>query len=608
MQRFIAFFSSFFLSSLLFAQTTAVPVRVVGESIVVTADRIAEPIAEATDSVSVITAADLRRSQVATVSEALRDIAGISIVRSGSPGHTTSAFLRGASPSQVLLLIDGVEINDPFFGGADIASLMISGVERIEIVRGAQSPLYGSQAMSGVINIVTAPFSSATAGVDGVVIAEGGSLSTHSESLQLYAGSDSLHWKLGGSRFDTEGQFENDEFRNVQLNGRLQWSSPAGSAVALYAFAGDSHVGIPFNGREPRLDREGDSSLALGGADYTLHGSPRLNLEIRASVTRRDDAFRDPDDRYSQSSAHDSTLLRAMAQNTMNLGSHAVTFGFEQKQEDVVATSNGLPALDETIHTTAVYAQNKLSAGALMVSAGARLDRHSRFGIHTSPRLSAAYQGNERWRVRAAAGKAFRAPTAGELAYPYYGNPSLGPESSLSYEAGVDFRAGRSTVSLTGFSNSYRALISFDPVTFIAANIDHALIRGAELSAAVHVADSWRIDFAGTHLLTRDGETGLPLYRRPRNAASVTLSYAHSAWSASANVNVTGRRFERDFETYSDRYNGGYFKADAAVSRRLRANLLLTARLENLFDRRYVEALAFPAPGRTFHGGLRFGF
>lgn len=610
MQRFaiLSFFLFLFVSPAVSAQDDPAPVRVAGETIVVTADRIAEPIEDATDSVSIITAEDLQRSQAVTVAEALRDIAGMNIVRSGSPGHATSAFLRGASSSQLLLLIDGVEVNDPFFGGADIGSLVTNGVERIEIVRGAQSPLYGSQAMAGVVNIVTAPRATVTDGVDGTLRAETGSMSTHTESLQLTGASDALQWKAGGSFLSTAGQFDNDEFRNVQLNGRVQRSLTAGSTLALHAFAGDSHTGIPFNGPTPALQRNSESQLALGGIEYVLQASPLLGLEIRGSVTDRDDAFADPEDFFSTSSTSQSKLWRGMIQNTMTPRGQTIVFGVEHKYEDVLATSNKEVALDETIRTTAFYAQDRVELGALRITGGARLDRHSRFGSHTSPRVSATYEWSERWRLRGAAGRAFRAPSAGELAYPFYGNPDLDPEVSRSVEGGVDFETPHAALSLTAFTSKYDDLISFDPVTFVAGNVDRATIRGAELSAAAHFGEPWHVAAAYTHLQTRDEGTGLPLYRRPRNAASVTLTYARAAWTASANANAVGPRFERDFETFSDRYNDGYVKFDVAGSYRLRAALQLTARIENVFDREYTEVLAFQAPGRTVHAGVQYGF
>jgi len=604
MRRLGFSFSLLFFTFLLHAQTP--PVRVPGETIVVTADRITEPLDNTTDSVSVITAEDLQRSQAVSVAEALRDIAGIDIVRSGSLGHTTSAFVRGASSSQVLVLIDGVEINDQFFGGVELGSLLTSGVERIEIVRGAQSPLYGSQAMAGVINIVTAPREGAPHATS--LRVEGGSMSTHRESVESGGGSDALQWKIGGSQIGTAGQFTNDAFRNVQLNGLARWRLTPASTLALHGFSGDAHIGIPFNGSTPSPNRNSDSRLTLGGLEYALTGSPLLQLDVQTNVTDRGDKFRDPDDPFSQTSSSNSTVWRTTAQNTATVGSQTITFGLEQKNEDIRATSDGDVALDENIHTTAGYVQDKIERGALLLTGGARLDHHSRFGSHTSPRLSAAYQLNNRWRVRGAAGSAFRAPSAGELAYPFYGNPHLRPEISRSFEAGLDFKSEHAAVGLTAFSSKYRDLISFDPVTFIAANIDRATIRGAELTAGTSVCDAWRFTAAYTHLQTRDDGTGLPLVRRPRNSASVTASYSRDVWTASANVNAVGRRFEHDFETFTDRYNGGYVDVGAAGSYRLRPGLRLTARVENLLDRRYAEALAFPAPGRAFYGGVEYGF
>ncbi|HEY6140471.1 MAG TPA: TonB-dependent receptor [Thermoanaerobaculia bacterium] len=579
-----------------------------GETIVVTADRLTEPLENATDSVTVITAEELRRSQAATVAEALRDVAGVTITQSGSLGHATSAIMRGASSSQVLVLIDGVEINDPFFGGVDISSLLTSGVERIEIVRGPQSPLYGSQAMAGVINIVTAAEHTGAGGVDGTLRAEAGSMSSHRESVQLSGRSDALHWNVAGGHFDTAGQFANDEFRDLQLNGRVLWNLQPRSTLAFHGLTGDSHIGIPFNGITPSPRREGDSRLSIAGAEYDLLASPLLHLEARASYADRRDAFEDPDDAFSKTSSHNSKLGRLMAQNTMTAGPQTILFGLEHKNEDVRADSDGLLVLDETIRTTAVYAQDKIEAGSLLFTAGARVDRNSRFGSHTSPRLSAAYRVNDQWRMRAAAGQAFRAPSTGELAFPFYGNPDLKPETSTSYEAGADFQSRQATVSLTGFSTRYRDLISFDPATFIAANIDRATVHGVELSAGATLGTAWRLNAAYTHLQTRDEETGKPLYRRPRNLASVTLSYTTDALTLSGNANIVGRRFETDFETFTDRYDSGYLKVDAAASRRLRANLRATARIENVFDRQYTEVLAFPAPGRAFYAGLQVGF
>jgi len=598
----------FLLTPVALAQSSTAPaVPALSETVVVTADRLPEPLDDTTDSVSVITAADLERAQVTTVADALRDLAGLSVIRSGSAGHNTSVFVRGANSTQLLVLVDGVEIDDPFFGGVDFGALSTAGVERIEIVRGAQSPLYGSAAMSGVINIITAPADPAK-GLAGTVRAEGGSLATNNESVQLSGGSETLQWKAGGAHYDTAGQLRNDDFRNVQLNGNLLWSLGTGSTLRLHGFGSDAHVGIPFNGSTRTLHRDFDAQLGAGGVNYVRHGSDLLSLEAGVSVTHRKNGFHDPEDPFGTSSSHDSTLWKATVQNSMRFDAHTVTVGVEEKHEDVTASSNEQPALDETLRTTAVYAQDKLDLGRLRLTGGARIDHHSRFGNHASPRLSASYQLSDAFRIRAAAGQAFRSPSAGELAYPFYGNPGLGPETSRSYEAGVDLAVARASVSLTGFSTSYRDLITFDPATFVAANIARATIRGAELTAGMSLTPEWRLEGSYTHLLTRDEGTDLPLYRRPRNAGSLALSYATELWSVSGNMNAIGRRFETDYRIFMDRYHSGYATVDVAGAYRLWPSLQLTARAENLLDREYEEAFEFPATGRTFYAGVRFGF
>jgi vitamin B12 transporter len=145
-------------------------------------------------------------------------------------------------------------------------------------------------------------------------------------------------------------------------------------------------------------------------------------------------------------------------------------------------------------------------------------------------------------------------------------------------------------------------------VTFVAANIDRAIVRGGELSARMRFNQGWQLATTYTHLQTRDEGTGLPLYRRPRNAGSATLTYVRDHWTVSVTANAVGPRFERDFETFSNRYNAGFVVCNTAGSFLIRSALQLTARIDNLFDRRYAEVLAFPMPRRTVHAGVRLGF
>jgi vitamin B12 transporter len=585
------------------AQDTNPPAKT--ETVIVTADRTPQPLSDSTDAVTVIGPEQLRDAQVTTVLDALRDVAGLGIVQSGSAGHTTDIFLRGANPAQALVLVDGVDVNDPFFGGVDLATILIGGVERIEVVRGPQSPLYGSDAMAGVVNIITG---ARPDGRLGTALFEGGSLSTFREALQLGQKSGAAEWSLTAARHDSGGQFTNDDFHGTQVNARARTQLGEGSFVTLNGLYNDGRVGVPFNEGVVSTERRFDSTLGVGGLEWELHGSALLNLDVKAGYTRRTADFQDPEDAFTQTSHDLATRWRAGVQNLAIVGTHAVTVGFEQQWEDVTATSNGEPTLDQTTKTSSLYAQDKLEYGAFSASAGVRWDHHSAFGSHFTTRVSLAYRLSQVVRVRAAGGSAFRAPSTGELSYPFYGNPNLDPETSRSFEAGVDVTKGFATLSLTGFQSNYRDLITFDPTTFIAANIAKARIRGVEVTVAARVTEALHADVSYTYLDTLDEATGNELYRRPKHSGSLGLAYVSGPFTVRASARLFGRRLETDFTTFEDRDNPGYVKADLAAAYRVSPTLKLNARLENALDRHYEEALGFPAPGRTFFAGAEVGF
>jgi vitamin B12 transporter len=581
------------------------------ETIVVTADRTSGPAERVTDSVTVISAATLRRTQAASLADALRDVAGISIVRSGSPGHGTSAFLRGANPDQLLVLVDGVKVGNGLFGGVDLAAISTTGIDRVEILRGPQSPLYGAGAMAGVINIITG---GDDADGIGYGMAECGSLSTCRASFQGRGtgrlASDrpgSLRWSLSGGRDDSSGQFVNDEFRGTQLTGRVRLELDDRSVVTLHGFHDRAHIGIPFNGETPAPDRNSESSLSVAGTEYAFQAGPRHALDVHASVAVRTSRYSDPLDPWSQASDSLAHLWHLSAQDTATIGRHSLVLGLEHEMEVVTASDNHEKVVDDTVRTSSVYVQDKLELGALLLSLGGRWDRHGLWGNHLSPRVSAAYRIDRQWRLRVAAGSAFRSPSMGELAYPFYGNPDLRPETSRSFEAGFDVGLHDASLSFTAFASTYRDLITFDPATLVAGNIDRARTRGVEFTATARLSPRWSVNGALTLLSTRDEETDLPLFRRPSSLGSVTLAYDRDEWGLHGRAHAVSRRLETDFSTGVNRYNGGYFKLDAGGFYRLRPWLKLTARTENLLDREYAEALSFSAPGRSYYVGLQFG-
>jgi vitamin B12 transporter len=369
----------------------------------------------------------------------------------------------------------------------------------------------------------------------------------------------------------------------------------------------DSHIGIPFNGSTPSPARNQDTQLSIVGAEYERRWSDVFNLSAQASFARRDLLFRDPEDLFAPLNENGSNDYRLVIQNNSALGSVSIlTVGFEQEWQEVTGRDATTEILNETIRSSSVFAQNKLTAGKWILTAGGRFDHHNSFGGHISPRVSAAYRLTPAWKLRGSAGTAFRAPSAGELAYPFYGNHNLKPEKSRSLEAGTDLSIKNADLSISVFYSSYRDLITFDPVTFVAANIDRASTRGLEAAVSQKLSEHWKVIGTYTLLFAKDDVTKEPLVRRPKHSGSMRLHYSETLWDVDLNFTMIGKRYERDFSASVNRFNHGYLKADVAASWRIVRNLRLTARIENFLDQEYQEALAFPAPGITAYAGLRF--
>jgi vitamin B12 transporter len=254
-----------------------------------------------------------------------------------------------------------------------------------------------------------------------------------------------------------------------------------------------------------------------------------------------------------------------------------------------------------------VFVQNKFEASHWIVSAGLRYDHFNTFGDTVNPRISAAYKIGLNQKIRASYGRGFRAPSAGDLAFPYYGNPDLKPEKSRSWEIGYErFWNG---LEFTGswFHNDYDDLITFDPNTFIAGNVANAMTQGLELSASYEL-HGWIASGSYTYLDTEDEATGLRLFRRPKHSVTFRASYEAEKWGVSAGLVGLGNRLETDFSVFpsTNVLNEGFGKLDLAAHYRILKSLNLRGRIENVTDSDYQEILGFPSPGISFYGGIEF--
>jgi vitamin B12 transporter len=574
--------------------------------ITVTGDRLEEPVNEKSDSVSVITRDQIEAHQWRYVIDALRTVPGVSIVQSGSPGKTTSTFVRGAGSTQVLVLVDGIPINDPYFGQVQLENLVTDNVERIEVLKGPQSPLYGSDAMSGVIQIFTrkgAPENKVN------VSFEGGSYDTFRERAGFSGQQQNLDYSLSFSRQDSNGQLQNDDFGENAFVASGGYRFTDADRLTLTGQVFDAESGLPYGfGFVLSPHQRQDSLQQLFGSSYRHNSGSLFHLNTALSYTRLKYHFEDPDNAFSPFSDSKSGVLQFTAQNDAHLANwNTLTAGYEYERQKINASDNTGPYIQNMIiRDNALFVQDKVETVRWIASAGFRWDHYTTFGNTVNPRISLGYKPVADLKIRGSYGRAFRAPSAGELALPYYGNPDLKTEKSRSWEIGVDkYWQINTTVSAAWFDNHYDDLISFDPQTFLAVNIAKATTRGLELSAATHHGH-WTYSAGYTYLYTHDELTGLRLFRRPTHSGNFAFAYDTPRWGTAFSLLGVGNRFETDYRSfpYNNVLNPGYGKADITGYYQVVSALKLQMRIENVLNKNYEEALGYEALGRGFYAGI----
>ncbi len=623
--------------------------------VVVTATRIPTPADAVTAAVTVISGADLRAQGIRTVLDALRGVPAAAVVQTGSFGGVTSLFLRGGQSKYVKVLVDGVPVNDP--GGAfDFAHLTTDNVERIEVLRGPASVLYGSDAVTGVVQIFTRRGVGRARAAAGV---RGGTYGTLAWDAAASGGSDAASYALSVSRFTSNGVYAfNNRYTNTVVSGLVRVAPDAQTDATLSVRYGDERYHFPTTGAGVPEDhnRFNYGSGPTLGLEVGRRFSPRFETRLLLAANETEGGLDDRPDNAADMNLFRSldNLRRASADVRANwyLPDGAVlTAGAALEQErdhsfNVCATALGdctTPPIDTARWNGAFYAQIVATvAGRVSVTAGARLEDNQRFGTYVTYRAGAAYRLPDGTRVRATAGTGFREPTFIEN-YPTgysVGNPDLKPEHSRSWEVGLEhsLAGGRASLFATWFDQRFSDLIDYTfapppPDTANYFNVAAATAEGLETGLQVSPvgALSLRASYAYLHTsVTNPGfdpssgaalAAGQPLLRRPEHSARLDARYRVAArGTVSLGVTYVGKRVDQDFATssfprvelpdYTRVDVAGALDIIPAAGRggRRGPGVALSARVENLFDRYYEEALHFPARGRTILVGAEVAF
>lgn len=602
--------------------------------VIVSATRLPTPAEAVASSVTVITAETIERRQFRSVVEALATVPSLSVIRSGPPGKQTSVFTRGANSAHTLFIVDGIEMNDPSdpSGAFDPAHMLIGDVERIEVLLGPQSTLYGSDALGGVISIVTKR-GAGKAKISGML--EGGSFSTFNQRGAVRGVTGPVdysvavqHASTGGisavpNRFaQPDGTLDDDEHENLTLSTRL-------------GLTPSEMLAFDVSGRYV-FTRDGIDSFAADDSDnvsrsnrFYLGGNARLTLfdglsEHRLGITHTDIDRRSKNNIDAQNPVTESRSVNSARrtkldlQNDFYLGEHhVVTLGAETEKESATNrfVQPGFASnTDDDVRTTSFYLQDQFSYQKRVTgTVGIRRDHHSSFGTENTWRAGLAYRlAGMGTKIRASYGTGFKAPSIDQLfgsSTFSVGNPNLLPEESRGWEVGIEqpLFSGRGRVAVTYFENDIKNLIVSNFVTFV--NVDEAATRGLEAMFRAELGHGFGIDLTYSLVRSEDALTGQDLLRRPNQKATVDARWRiNDKAQISLSGVLVGKRFDIDAVTFARIKRGTDMTFDLAGTYRFNRSLELFGRIENLLDRDYEEPDGFQQPGIAGYAGLRASF
>lgn len=578
------------------------------DEIVVTATGEETEVAEVPVPVSVINRQQIDDAQTETVADLLRRVPGMVVMRSGGESGVASLFTRGTESDHTLVLMDGVRLNSPYFAGFDAGLLSTAGLDRIEVVRGPFSALYGPDAVGGVVNLITGGFAP---GLSGGLFVEGGDDSWRRMQGSLTYAGDSFHLFASGFSREAEGELGNSDFDATQLLVNAGWVWGNGHRVGVLVQDLDTETGIPYvTPGTLTPNRRQWSAQRLAAVPLTFSISPDWTLQVTASSVWRDFSFRDPDDPLSYTEGDteaDSSQVRLASRHT--LGRHEVTVGGEWRQDEVTdVTAFGVNLDGNTSQVGSAFIQDVWSPNQrLRLIAGLRWDESDEWGNEVSPRLNLGWRLGDRLELRAGYGEAFRQPALGELYYPFMGNPDLEAERSRSYEVGLAHRgeSGRSSWQITAFATDLDNMIEYHYASYTFENVREARIRGAELGVVLPLTRTLSSTVQLTYLDT-ENDDGLPLWRRPELSGSLTIAGSLGGnLRGDLSVIWVGDRDDIDPITFARTQAPSFTTAHLGLAYRILSSTELTLRVVNLADRQYQEVLGYPAPGRRVIGGFR---
>ena len=615
------------------------------ETVIVTAAGVPVPAEDSGAQVSALDGDQLNSLQPVAAPDALRFLPGAVVNAVGRRGGQTTLFVRGGESRYNKVIVDGVPVNDP--GGVfDFGVVPLDGVDRIEFARGAQSTLYGSEAMTSVVQVFThegtTPVPELRFG------AEGGTFATARGYASLAGARGRFDYDVFGEQTNSDGQGINDSYSNSSEGMNLGVTLSDSVSLRLRSRHASSSSGVPgewFGNAQPPIPPDGDqharTNSFLASLDLNIGGSSRWRHNLHGyeyNLLRRNlDTVNDPARPFDFAFDFRSNINRAGLQYQGEYWARTwarSTFGYEFEDENGFIGDPSSPPITHGLRRNhAVYGQEILTLGRLGLVGGARYVHNETFGNKVIPRVAASYQllrGGDTFsgtRLRFAYASGIQAPGLDQSFATAFTrpNPDLKAEENRSFEAGLQQRlaGGKYSVAVNFFENDFRRQIvycCFDPTTFLGQyiNLNRSVARGAEFEMHARLKKNLSLDGAYTNLSTKILEAplassdpnlpGEPLIRRPKHSGSLLMNYTATRWGGTLGGSFVGRRPDSDFFVLPTPVNHspGYARVDVGGWYQIHRRVTAYINVENALNKHYEEVVGYPALRANFRAGLRF--
>ncbi|MBV1907055.1 MAG: TonB-dependent receptor [Pseudomonadales bacterium] len=580
------------------------------EELTVSALRIKNTPRESGTSLTVITAEDIKNRQYTYALDAIAAVSGVTVNQNSSFGGLASIRIRGAAAAQTLVLINGIPVNDPSSPGSgfDFATLDIANIDRIEILKGPQSTLWGSDAIGGVINIIG---KEPQLGIQLSAFAEAGSYNTVRSGASVGAANETANYRLGISYQDTtgisaaekkDGNNEKDGFESLSLDARggLDLGKSQLKGELRYVDSENEFDGFVFQNGDfgfQDTDEHTESKELSGHITYAFRlFSDQLSNDLKlgyAEIER---------DNFNNGllgfSAEGQRLIMRYQGDISTSKNTNLVFGLEREETE---------SQDDKTSINSYFGLLKFKTlDALSLTAGLRLDDHKEYGTETTASFNGAYYATNTITIRASWGEGFKSPTLFQTTFFCCGastpNPDIKPEESESFDLGIDYRTtkGNGGLSLSYFDQHIRNQIDFSFALGSYENIARIKSKGVEVNGFYAFSDAIELSFNYTYIDANDG-AGKKIARLPENTAEVELR-----WTSNERFSTTLVARYNDEELNSAGTVDDWIRLDLSASFAITDDIDIYARIENLLDKQYQQVLGYGAPGFSSYVGLRW--